>query len=128
MGFEDINLIRCTTLAYVGDSVFSLYVRSVLSRDLTISTRKLMDKSSHIVSAVVQARIFDMLFPMLNEDEQSLTNRCKNVHLNNKAKNATMLEYRKATALEGLFGALYLTEQKERLSELLNKSMEIANE
>ncbi len=128
MGFEEINLIRCTTLAYVGDSVFSLYVRSVLSRDLTISTRQLMDKSSHIVSAVVQARIFDRLLPMLSEDEQSLTNRCKNVHLNNKAKNATMLEYRKATALEGLFGALYLTEQKERLSELLNKSMEIANE
>ncbi len=119
MKFDEVNLIKCTTLAYVGDSVFSLYVRAKLSRDLTLPTRELMRNSARIVSAVVQARIFDKLFPDLSEEEQALMTRCKNAHVTNKAKNATMLEYKKATALEGLLGALYLIGDRDRLSELL---------
>ena len=57
-------------------------------------------------------------------------NRCRNAHVVNKAKNASMREYKKATALEGLFGALYLTGQTERLDRLLKICYEIggANE
>lgn len=128
MKFDEVNLLKCTTLAYVGDSVFSLYVRSVLSRDLTLPTRELMKRSARFVSAVVQARIFDKLFPALSEEEQALMVRCKNAHVNNRAKNATMGEYKKATALEGLLGALYLSGDNERLDEILDKCMEIAYE
>ena len=125
MGFEELNLIKCTTLAYVGDSVFSLYIRANFSRDPSIPTRELMRKSSKLVSAVVQARIYDELIELLTEDELALMNRCKNAHVTNKAKNATMREYKKATALEGLLGALYLNGNKERLDWVLKKCLEI---
>ncbi len=119
MKFDDVNLIKCTALAYVGDSVFSLYVRSELCRDLTLPNKQLITRSARIVSAVVQAAIFDTICGLLDEEELALANRCKNAHLNNRAKGATMLEYKKATALEGLLGALYLIDDRDRLSELL---------
>ena len=125
MGFEEVNLIKCTTLAYVGDAVFTLYVRSRFSGDPSIPTRDLMRNCSRIVSAVELARIHDGIMDLLTDDEQALMNRCRNAHVTNKAKNASMREYKKATALEGLLGALYLTNNKERLNELLGKCLEI---
>lgn len=126
MGFERINIIKCTTLAYVGDSVFTLYVRAKYGADPTIPTCVLMSKCSYLVSAVMQAKIHDRLLDLLNDQEKALMNRCRNAHLNNRAKNATMLEYKKATALEGLLGALYLIDDKSRLEEILEKCLEIA--
>ncbi|MBE5730389.1 MAG: ribonuclease III [Clostridiales bacterium] len=130
MEFRAVDTIKCTTLAFVGDAVFSLYVRSQLGGDPRISTKELMSRSSTIVSAVVQARIHDAVLDSLTEDEQALMNRCRNAHVVNKAKNASMREYKKATALEGLLGALYLTGQTERLDKLLKICYEIggANE
>lgn len=130
MSFEQVNLIKCTTLAYVGDSVFTLFIRAKYSRDPSIPTRELMRICSKAVSAVEQARIHDGLLEFLTDDELSLMNRCRNAHVSNKAKNATMREYKKATALEGLLGALYLIGDKERLECILNKCLEIggANE
>lgn len=125
MGFEKVNLIKCTTLAYVGDAVFTLYVRAKYGSDPSIPTHELMRKCAHIVSAVMQARIHDELLSILTVDELDLMNRCRNAHVTNRAKNATMREYKKATALEGLFGALYLIGDKDRLDELLIKSLEI---
>lgn len=125
MSFKEVFDIKCTTLAYVGDSVFTLYCRSKLGSDPSIPTKELMRLSSTMVSAVVQARIYDGLMDMLTEDEQALMNRCRNAHVTNKAKNATMREYKKATALEGLFGALYLIGQHDRLNELLKISFDI---
>ena len=127
MGFEQVNLIKCTTLAYVGDAVFSLYIRAHFSRDPSIPTHELMRKCSNLVSAVVQARIHDELLDALTEDEVALMNRCRNAHVTNKAKNASMREYKKATALEGLLGALELTGNKERLHEILKKCLEIGD-
>lgn len=125
MSFKQVDTIKCTTLAYVGDSVFTLFVRARLGADPTIPTRELMRRSMTIVSAVVQARIHDGIIDSLTDDELALMNRCRNAHVTNKAKNATMREYKKATALEGLFGALYLTGQSERLNELLEKCIVI---
>lgn len=53
--------------------------------------------------------------------------RCRNAHVNNKAKNAAMTQYKKATGLEGLLGALYLSEQTLRLDEILKLCMEASN-
>lgn len=125
MGLEQVNLIKCTTLAYVGDAVFSQYIRTKFSRDPSIPTRELMRKCSSLVSAVVQARIHDGLLSCLNEDELALMNRCRNAHVANKAKNASMREYKKATALEGLLGALHLIGDEKRLNEILDKCLEI---
>lgn len=124
MKLEQVNLVRGTTLAYVGDSVFTLYVRSALA-DPHIGQRELINKSAKMVSAVVQAVIYDKIFDLLDESERSVGKKCFNAHLNNKAKSATMLEYKKATALEGVLGALYLSGEKERLEFLLEKCFEI---
>lgn len=127
MSFKQVDTIKCTTLAYVGDSVFTLYVRARLGSDPTIPTKELMRRSNAIVSAVRQAVIHDGIEPLLTEEESALMARCRNAHVTNKAKNATMREYKKATALEGLLGALYLTGQKERLAELLEICMQIGD-
>ena len=124
MDFSSLNLIKCTTLAYVGDAVFSLYVRTKLCSQYS-STRELSRKCDLAVSAVNQAKIYDEIQDSLSEDELSVMRRCRNAHVNNKAKNAMMNEYKKATGLEGLLGALYLSEQKERLEELLKICLEV---
>lgn len=121
---DRVNLLKGTTLAYVGDSVFTLYVRSLLA-DPHIAPKELVRKSARMVSAVVQAKIFDGIEELLDDEERSVAVRCLNSHLNNKAKSATMLEYKKATALEGLLGALFLSNEKERLEYLLKRCCEI---
>ena len=126
MEWDRINLMKCTTLAYVGDAVFTLFIRTKFA-DPSVPSKTLMAKCSHIVSAVIQAKIFDALYGELSEAEQTLMNKCKNAHLNNCAKNATMLEYKKATALEGLLGALYISGDHARLNEILNRCLEIGN-
>lgn len=123
MKFEQVNLLKSTTLAFVGDSVFTLFVRSRLA-DPHIPPRELVRKSARIVSAVVQAAIYDEIEALLDEEELSVAKRCINSHLSNKAKSATMLEYKKATALEGIIGALFLAGERERLECLLNKCYE----
>ncbi len=127
MKFEQVILIKGTTLAYVGDSVFTLYVRSKLA-DPHISQKELVSKSARIVSAVIQALIYDRIYEQLDESERSIGRKCLNAHLNNKAKSATMLEYKKATALEGVLGALYLSDEKERLSDLLEMCYKIGED
>lgn len=111
-------------MAYVGDSVFTLYVRSQLA-DPHIPTKELVRRSARMVSAVVQAAVYDGIYELLDEYERSIGKKCLNSHLNNKAKSATMLEYKKATALEGVLGALYLMEKNERLRFLLEKCYKI---
>lgn len=123
MGFGATDVIKCTTLAYVGDAVFTLRVRARYGGDPTIGTKALMDKCCRLVSAVVQARIHDDIMGDLNADELALMTRCRNAHVTNKAKNATMAEYKKATALEGLLGALYLAGEEARLNEILDKCL-----
>ncbi len=127
MSFKQVDTIKCTTLAYVGDSVFTLFVRAKLGSDPTVATKELMRRSNACVSAVRQAVIHDGIQQLLSDDESALMTRCRNAHVTNKAKNATMREYKKATALEGLLGALYLTGQKERLAELLEICMQIGD-
>lgn len=125
MKFDKVNLIKCTTLAYVGDAVFTLYVRARLGADPHLPNRALINGSAKMVSAVVQSKIFERISDLLDEEELSLAQRCYNAHTNNKAKNATAEQYRKATALEGLLGALYLSDEKTRLGTLLDDCFEI---
>lgn len=126
MDFSSLNLVSCTTLAYVGDAVFSLYVRKINCRN-GFSTKELSRRCDEIVSAVNQAKIYDYIQKSLTEEELSLMRRCRNAHVNNKAKNAAMTQYKKATGLEGLLGALYLSEQTLRLNEILKLCMEASN-
>lgn len=110
-------------LAYVGDVVFSLYVRL---RFLAASShiRVIHDLSSKAVSAVCQARALEELLPELTEAELTIVKRGRNTK-STVPKSASMHEYRMSTALEALVGWLFLRGEDERLEEFLDKAFQI---
>ena len=117
----ELNAIK---LAYMGDSVFSLYIR----KHFIVSTDKknadLNKCVNSIVCATNQARLMEVVASMLDEKELEIVNRAKNLHFNNIAKNATPESYTKATEFEALLGYLYLTNQNERLQKFIDISLE----
>jgi len=116
--FYQMNAIK---LAYVGDAVFSLFVREYFTKEKDYKNSELNKKVNSIVKATNQAILLQDLIGELNEFELDIINRAKNLHFTNKAKNSSMGEYSKATQFEALIGFLYLTNQTERLNMFLNK-------
>lgn len=115
-----IGEISGANLAYVGDAVIELLIRE----HLVLSGGKvgeLNKEADEYVCAGYQSRVADVLAPLLTEAEAAAYRRGKNVRTNSLPKNATHIEYRKATGLEALFGYLYLTGENERLRFLLEK-------
>ncbi|MBR3750679.1 MAG: Mini-ribonuclease 3 [Clostridia bacterium] len=105
-------------LAFVGDTVFDLYVRTrVLERE--VNSHKLHMLSVKHVSASAQAAAFLRIEPLLNEDEIYIYRRGRNTKPTTVPKNACVKDYRSATGLETLVGYLYLTGQRERLDLLM---------
>ncbi|WP_297862748.1 ribonuclease III domain-containing protein [uncultured Acidaminococcus sp.] len=118
------RLIHPVELAYIGDAVFSLYVRMRL---LPVSShvQVLHDLASRMVSAVMQAKAMDDLegTGTLTEEEAQIARRGRNTK-STVPKSASVREYRQGTAFEALMGYLYLTDRKERLQDLMDRSFE----
>ncbi len=121
---KDINQITVLGLAHCGDAVFELLVRSWLCSHGGVKAGVLHKKTVEYVSAPAQARRCETLIPLLTEQELSWFKRGRNAQVHGVPKNATREEYGKATGLECLFGALYLTGQTERANELFVLTME----
>lgn len=117
----ELNAIK---LAYMGDSVFSMYIRQHFIVNTDKKNSELNKCVNNIVCATNQARLMEVIAPMLNEVEQEIVNRAKNLHFNNIAKNATPENYTKATEFEALLGYLYLTRQMDRLQKFIDISLE----
>ena len=109
------------SLAYLGDSVFTLMVRSYLVGGGTQKPNGLNKRANQVVCARAQAEIMDKLKPELTEDELDIVMRARNSHLNSKAKNSTLAEYSLATQFEALIGYWYLNKQQEKLNNMFNK-------
>ena len=115
--FPYAQLPGALELAFVGDSVYDLYVRSLLTlRGGKVNA--LNRKASDIVNAASQAQALERIRALLTEDEALLVCSARNAH-QTPPKNQTLEDYRRATALEALLGYLYLTGRHERLEELL---------
>ena len=114
----EINAMSNLGLAHIGDGVFELLCRSYLCAKGGKSVDRLHRDTIQMVKATSQAKFVDKLLPLLNEDELAYYRRGKNSHVHAVPKSATPAEYAKATGLEALFGALYLSGQTERLNEL----------
>ena len=112
-------------LALVGDAVFSLYVRDKLVREHQTNVNTLSRMASKIVNAGNQYKIYRAIENDLTEFEIELCHRARNANIHSKAKNYSITEYIYATAFEALLGYLYLTDNKQRLDKILNKSMEM---
>lgn len=117
----ELNAIK---LAYMGDSVFSLYIRQHFIMNTDKKNSELNKSVNNIVCATNQAKLMEIIAPKLTEVEKEITNRAKNLHFNNIAKNATPEDYTKATEFEALLGYLYLTNQINRLQQFIDISLE----
>lgn len=117
---QDPKQVHPVELAYIGDAVFSLYVRRRL---LPVSShvQVLHDLAARMVSAVMQARAMDALEGDLTEEESRIARRGRNTK-STVPKSASVQEYRQGTAFEALMGYLYLMDQKERLHQLMDRS------
>lgn len=120
---HNINDYSILSLAFVGDAVWSMFIREKLVRDHTFKVNELHKITTKFVKAKSQSFIISHL--QLTEQEDEIVKRGKNVKTNNKAKNATEKEYKEATSFECLIGYLKLTENYERLNLILNNSYDI---
>ena len=110
------------TLAFLGDAVYSLLVRNMLSLSANKPTGKLHKESIQYVNAAFQAQMIRELLPALTEDETSVFKRGRNAHSSHSPKNQSDADYRYATGLEALYGYLYLCGNTERIKEIFQTS------
>ena len=115
---NELKEISIPALAHIGDAVFELMVRTYLCVAGTWTAPKLHKKSIDFVSAKSQAKAAEELVQNLSEDELEIFKRGRNSHTGQTPKNTTHSEYHTATAIEALFGYLYLSGNPERLNEL----------
>jgi ribonuclease-3 family protein len=116
---EEARMLSPLQLAYVGDSVHALLVRThLLQKNLLV--KDMHRAANEAGSAVSQARELARLLPLLSEEEAAIVRRGRNAHPHHGApKSASVGEYAEATGLEALLGYLYLTGQSEKIRELL---------
>lgn len=115
----DIRSYSPLALAYIGDGVFDLIIRSFVINKGNVPVNKMHRHTSNIVKAQTQAVMAERLAPLLRPEEEGYYKRGRNAKSHTTAKNATVGDYRKATGFEALVGYLYLTGQNERLMELM---------
>lgn len=114
----DIRTIPPLTLAYVGDSVMDLFVRTYFATTTHEVVQNLNNKAIKIVNAASQARILMSISNLLTDDEKDIVRRGRNAKSATKPKHADITDYRLATGLEALLGYLFISGQEERLCEI----------
>lgn len=120
--------LNMQSLAFVGDSVHTLFVRTKLMLSNDAKSGQLHTLANKFVKADGQSSAIDELLKILTEAEQEIYKRARNYKTQNIAKNAKLSEYKKATGFEAVLGYLYLTNQKERLMLLLEQSYALIND
>lgn len=105
-------------LAFVGDGVYELLVREYLAAQGNCPVKKLHARKVELVRCQAQAQALEKIWPQLTPEEQEVAQRGRNAHVGHVPKNAALADYHGATALEALFGYLYLSGDMTRLREL----------
>ena len=111
-------------LAYMGDAVYEVLIRTRVMNRGSLQVNKMHKKSASLVKAEAQARMIQALQEELTEEETAVYKRGRNAHSASSAKNASIRDYRMATGFEALVGYLYLTGQYERLLKLVHDGLE----
>lgn len=117
---EDVKMLSPLVWAYVGDSVYEMFIRVHLVNSSNAKPHKLHMESIQHVKAKAQADTLKKLQTHLTESEKEIVRRGRNVQNHHVAKNANVVDYAMSTAFEALIGYLYLTNQDERLKEILD--------
>lgn len=116
---QDVKMLSPLVWAYVGDSVYELFIRTYLVNNSNAKPHKLHLETIQYVKAEAQASILEKILDKLTEEEQEIYKRGRNVENHHLPKNGNIADYSKATGFEALIGYLYLTKQDERLEEIL---------
>ena len=121
----DIRTYSPLALAYIGDAIYDLVIRTIVVERGNTSANKLHRKTVNYVNARIQAKMIEALMDELTEEEQGIYKRGRNAKSYTTAKNASVIEYRKATGFEALCGYLYLTGKQERMLALVRRAIEM---
>lgn len=121
---DNIRAISSIGLAHIGDGVYELLVRTYLCAHGKATGKGLHRATVDLVRAPEQARRAQRILPLLTEAEQEVFRRGRNAHVHSIPQHASRAEYQQATALEALFGWLYLRGQRSRINELFVCMME----
>ena len=121
----DINAYSPLTLAYIGDSIYDLVIKTVVVCKANCAANKLHKQTSALVKAETQAEMAEALQEIMTEEELSIYKRGRNAKSYTTAKNASVADYRKATGLEAVCGYLYLKGQQERIVDLLKQGLKL---
>ncbi len=116
---EEAGSYSPLTLAFLGDSVYELSVRTMLMNHGNARPNDINKRKNSYVKAAAQSKMMEAIEPLLTEKERSVYRRGRNAKSYTMAKNASMADYRRATGFEALMGFLYLSCQNERLYELI---------
>ena len=121
----DINTYSPLTLAFIGDCIYDLVIRTVIVEQGNRQPQSLHKKKSSIVKAQTQALFIEALTDELDEKEADIYRRGRNAKSYTSAKNASIGDYRKATGFEALMGYLYLTGKEDRMLSLIKRAIEL---
>ena len=116
---QDIRSYSPLTLAYIGDGVYELIIRTILVKKGNCPVNRLHKKASSLVKAAAQSAIIEKIEEELTQEEHDIYRRGRNAHSPTMAKHATMADYRRATGFEALMGYLYLKEEYHRIFALV---------
>lgn len=119
----DMKTYSPLTLAYIGDSIYDLVIRTLVICQGNCPANKLHKRSSALVKASAQAEMIEKIMPILTDEEKQIYKRGRNAKSYTMAKNASMLDYRKATGFEALMGYLYLENQMHRMIDLVKEGI-----
>lgn len=117
----NLNQINPLVFAYLGDSIYELNIRIYLISKGISNVNDLQKNAKNFVSAKKQSLFLNNLInnKILNEDEVSMVKRARNTKTNSHPKNTDIITYKYATALEALIGYLYLSNNQERIDEII---------
>ena len=121
---EEAGRINPVVLAFLGDAVYSLYVRERLVRAGGGKAADFQKTAAKLVSAKGQSEFFMAIEGNLSEQELDIFRRARNAKKATKAKSASVTEYNRSTGFEAVVGYLYLTGNEERLQEILSLNRE----
>ena len=116
----EVKLLNPLVWAYIGDAIYEAYVRSYLISKVRVTVYDLHKKSIRYVSAKAQSDLLEKIMPSLDEEETNIIRRGRNTKNYHVPKNAEVIDYRRATALEALIGYLYLLKRFERINDIMN--------
>ncbi len=121
---NDIRTYSPLTLAYIGDAVYDLVIRSILVNKGNTAVNNLHKRASEIVKAPSQAALAAAIMEDMTDEEKDIYRRGRNSKPHTKAKNASTMEYLEATGIEAVIGFLYMKGDMDRVLELIKKGLE----